>query len=78
MHPITEKRIVVNVVTWSPESNLIARELGKMSDDQATKMDATKAGTVFDNNQESSDSNSVVGTVSTIGLQGVSSDSDDF
>ena len=78
VHPITEKRIVVNVVTWSPKSNLIARELGKMSDDQATKMDATKGGTVFDNNQESSDSNSVVGTVSTIGLQGVSSDSDDF
>ena len=77
VHPITEKRIVVNVVTWSPESNLIARALGKMSDDQATTMDATKAGTVFDNYQESTDDNSV-GTVSTTGLQGVSSDSDDF
>ena len=77
VHPITEKRIVVNVVTWSPESNLIARALGKMSDDQATTMDATKAGTVFENYQESTDENSV-GTVSTTGLQGVSSDSDDF
>ena len=77
VHPITEKRIVVNVVTWSPESNLIARELGKMSDDQATKMDATKGGTVFKNNQKSSHSNSV-GTVTTTGLQGVSSDPDDF
>jgi hypothetical protein len=77
VHPISEKRIVVNVVTWSSESNMIAIDLGASSDDDATKMDATKGGTVFENDQESTDNNSV-GTVSTIGLEGVSSNSDDF
>ena len=77
VHPITNKRIVVNVVLWSPESRSFARGMSKMSSEQATKMDATKGGTVFKNNQKSSDSNSV-GTVTTTGLQGVSSDPDDF
>ena len=77
-HPITDKRIVVNVITFETESSKLARGLMKMTDDQATKMDATKSGTVFKNNQESSDNSNSVGTVTTTGLQGVSSDPDDF
>jgi hypothetical protein len=76
-HPITNKRIVVNVITFDTESNKIARGLMIMTDDQATKIDATKGGTVFENYEESTDGNSV-GTVTTTGLQGVSSDPDDF
>ena len=76
-HPITNKRIVVNVVAWSPESNMLARGLTALSKDQETKMDATDGGTVFENYQESTDDKSV-GTITTIGLEGVSSDPDDF
>lgn len=76
-HPVTNKKIAVNVVAWSPESNQIARGLNKMSIEQETKMDATKGGTIFENYEESTDNNSV-GTISTIGLEGVTSDPDDF
>ena len=76
-HPITNKKIAVNVVLWSPEANMVARGLSKMSSEQETKMDATDGGTVFENYQESTDDKSV-GTITTIGLEGVSSDPDDF
>jgi len=77
IHPITNKKIVVNVVSWSPEANSVARGLSKMSNEQETKMDATKGGTIFEDFEESSEDNSV-GTITTIGLEGVSSDPDDF
>ena len=77
MHPITNKKIVVNVVSWSPEANSVARGLSKMSNEQETKMDATNGGTIFEDYEESSEDNSV-GTITTIGLEGVSSDPDDF
>ena len=77
MHPITNKKIAVNVVSWSPEANMVARGLSKMSSEQETKMDATDGGTVFENYEESTDDKSV-GTITTIGLEGVSSDPDDF
>ena len=48
-----------------------------MSIEQETKMDATKGGTIFENYEESTNDNSV-GTISTIGLEGVTSDPDDF
>ena len=76
-HPITNKKIVVNVVSWSPEANSVARGLSKMSNEQETKMDATKGGTIFEDYEESSEDNSV-GTITTIGLEGVSSDPDEF
>ena len=76
-HPITKKKIVVNVMSWNPESNKLARELVQISNDQETKMDATQGGSVFDGSEESSDDSSV-GTVATTGLEGVSSDPDDF
>ena len=56
---------------------MVARALSKMSSEQETKMDATDGGTVFENYQESTDDKSV-GTITTIGLEGVSSDPDDF
>ena len=82
-HPISNKRIVVNVMTWNPESNMIARGLIQMSEDQSTKMDATKNGDVFENFQESSsdqlnDQVKSAGGISSNGLEGVSSDPDDF
>ena len=40
-------------------------------------MQATDGGTVFENYEESSEDDSV-GAVTTIGLEGVSSDADDF
>tara|TARA_Y100000389_G_C17440484_1_gene508274 strand:- start:605 stop:1951 length:1347 start_codon:yes stop_codon:yes gene_type:complete len=76
-HPITNKKIVVNVMSWSPESNKLARELLQISKDQETKMDATQGGKVFNSLEEASDDDSV-GTVATSGLEGVSSDPDDF
>jgi hypothetical protein len=48
-----------------------------MSNEQETKMDATKGGTIFEDYEESSEDNSV-GTITTIGLEGVSSDPDEF
>jgi hypothetical protein len=48
-----------------------------MSNEQETKMDATNGGTIFEDYEESSEDNSV-GTITTIGLEGVSSDPDDF
>ena len=54
-----------------------------LSKEQETKIDATDGGTVFENYEVATDDNEVaidnnsVGT-STIGLEGVSSDPDDF
>jgi len=76
-HPITNKKIVVNVMSWSPDSNKLARELLQTSKDQETKMDATQGGKVFTSSEEASDDDAV-GTVATTGLEGVSSDPDDF
>jgi hypothetical protein len=76
-HPITNKKIVVNVMSWSPDSNKLARELLQISKDQETKIDATQGGKVFNSLEEASDDDSV-GTVATSGLEGVSSDPDDF
>lgn len=76
-HPITNKKIVVNVASWSPESNDLARNLKQLSEEQETKMDATKGGAVFDGSQEDSNESST-GIIATTGLEGVSSDSDDF
>ena len=76
-HPISNKKIVVNVMSWSPDSNKLARELLQTSNDQETKMEATQGGKVFNSIEESSDDDSV-GTVATTGLEGVSSDPDDF
>ena len=78
-HPITNKRIAVNVVAWSPESSMVARGLSKMAKEQELKMEATDGGKVFEIyvESESTDDNSV-GTITTTGLEGVSSDPDDF
>ena len=76
-HPITNKKIAVNVVAWSPESNLVARGLSKMANEQQLKMEATDGGTIFETYEEPKDGNSV-GTITTTGLEGVSSDPDDF
>jgi hypothetical protein len=76
-HPNSEKKIIVNVIMWSPEADKLARDLTKVSEEQLLKMQATDGGTIFENYEESSEDNSV-GTISTIGLEGVSSDSDDF
>jgi hypothetical protein len=76
-HPNSEKKIIVNVISWSPESNKLARDLTKLSKEQLLKMQATDGGTVFENYDESSEDNSV-GTITAIGLEGVSSDADDF
>ena len=78
-HPITNKKIVVNVMAWSPASNKLARKLKFLSDDQETKMDATKGGKVFVGSKESESSDDISGgKVATTGLEGVSSDPDDF
>ena len=76
-HPVTQQRIVVNVMAWSPESNKLARGLKKMSGDQKTKMHGTKSGTVFEN-YENQGQTIPVGGVAVPGLEGVSSDPDDF
>jgi len=76
-HPNSDKKIIVNVISWSPESNKLARDLTKLSKEQLLKMQATDGGTVFENYEESSEDDSV-GAVTTIGLEGVSSDADDF
>ena len=73
------KRIAVNVVAWSPESSMVARGLSKMAKEQELKMEATDGGKVFETYEESesTDDNSV-GTITTLGLEGISSDPDDF
>ena len=76
-HPNSEKKIVVNVILWSPEADKLARDLTKVSEDQRLKMEATDGGTIFESYEESSEDNSV-GSISTEGLEGISSDSDDF
>ena len=76
-HPVTQGRIIVNVMAWSPESNKLARGLKKMSGDQKTKMHGTKSGTVFEN-YENQGQTIPVGGVAVPGLEGVSSDPDDF
>ena len=64
-------------MSWSPDSNKLARELLQISKDQETKIDETQGGKVFNSLEEASDDDSV-GTVATSGLEGVSSDPDDF
>jgi hypothetical protein len=76
-HPITKKRIAVNIMSWSPESNKLAQGLKKMSRDQKTKMNGVKGGGIFENYQKQEES-LPIGSVSTPGLEGVSSDPDDF
>jgi hypothetical protein len=76
-HPISNQKIVVNVMAWSPASNKLARKLKTLSDDQETKMNATKGGAIFVDSQEITD-NSSGGAVATTGLEGVSSDPDEF
>ena len=76
-HPNSEKKIIVNVILWSPEADKLARDLTRVSEEQRLKMESTDGGTIFENYQESSEDNSV-GIISTEGLEGVSSDSDDF
>ena len=64
-------------MAWSPESNKLARGLKKMSSDQKTKMYGTKGGTVFENYGNQGQT-IPVGGVAVPGLEGVSSDPDDF
>jgi len=76
-HPISKQKIVVNVMAWSPASSKLARELKITSEEQETKMDASKGGAIFVGSQETTN-NSSGGKVATTGLEGVSSDPDDF
>ncbi len=79
-HPATGKKMVVNVMAWNMESSSLAKGLEKMSKDQETKFNSTKGGAVFDNiYSDSTDSNSLSsGGIITQGLEGVSSNPDDF
>ena len=74
-HPFTGKKMVVNVMAWSPDSSALARGLEKMSQDQETKFNATIGGSVFN---KSSGQSIPSGGVAIPGLEGVSSDPDDF
>jgi len=72
-HPYSEKKMIVNVMAWTPDSAALARAMGIISADQETEFNATKGGAalVNSNSQTLSD-------VATPGLEGVSSDPDDF
>ena len=74
-HPVSEKKMVVNVLSWTPDSAKLARGLEKMARDQETKFNATKGGTALGN---SADQSLPAAGVATPGLEGVSSDPDDF
>jgi hypothetical protein len=76
-HPITGNKMVVNVMSWSPDSAVLAKALKQMSKDQETEFDATKGGTVFVNSTDQSLPTTAAG-IATPGLEGVSSDPDDF
>jgi len=74
-HPVTKKRMVVNVMYWSPDSAALARALGRITADQETKFKATKGGAATGNSSSQPLPN---GGIATPGLEGVSSDPDDF
>lgn len=74
-HPVTGKKMIVNVMTWNPDSARLARALEKMSQDQETKFNSTKGGAVLGN---SADQSLPASGIATPGLEGVSSDPDDF
>jgi hypothetical protein len=74
-HPVSGNKMVVNVMSWSPDSSSLAKSLEIMSKDQETKFNATKGGTATGNSSGQSLS---TGGIATPGLEGVSSDPDDF
>jgi len=74
-HPVSNKRMVVNVMSWSPSSASVARGLEKMASDQETKMGAVKGGTI--SNTKNSNESPVGGTA-VKGMSGAMSDPNDF
>lgn len=78
-HPITGNKMVVNVMSWSPDSSALAKWLTQMSKDQETAFNATKGGTAIGNSTGNSTGQSLpTAGIATPGLEGVSSDPDDF
>jgi hypothetical protein len=72
-HPFTGKKMIVNVMAWTPDSAALARAMGIISADQETEFNATKGGAALVNS-----SSQTLPGVATPGLEGVSSDPDDF
>ena len=79
-HPASDKKMVVNVMAWTPNSSALARGLREMTNDQKTKFDASKGGTVFENPNNSNTSGGVIrdSNITGGGYVGATSSPDDF
>ncbi len=81
IHPISNQKMVVNVMSWTPNASAYARDLRKITQDQETNFSASKGGTVFENpNNNKNSSNGVTRDDNTVsgGYTGAVSSPDDF
>jgi hypothetical protein len=77
-HPASDKKMVVNVMVWTPDSSALARGLREMTKDQKTKFNASKGGTVFENTPSGRINNTKDVDITGGGYVGATSDPDDF